>query len=175
MDVLREEVARLMEPAGFTVEWRDISKRRAGEDFAHLATVDFRGTCSVTQAASPSASIPEVRSLASTAVVDGQVLPFSSVNCDALRKVLAPVFATAPRTDHPIVFGRAVARVLAHELFHMLAQTKSHGTHGVSKACFGIGDLTAERFNFDSGTLAQMRPQQPEPIEIYSEESSGGR
>ena len=141
----------LMEPAGFAVEWKNMSERRAGEDYAHLATVDFKGGCAVNSANAPSNSAGDLRSLASTAVVDGQVLPFSTVNCDALRKVLGPALSSAPWSDRPAIFGRAAARVLAHELFHMLAQTKSHSVQGVSKACFGLSDLTAAQFRFDSG------------------------
>ena len=173
MNVLREEVARLMEPAGFTVEWKNMADRRVGEDFAHLVTVDFKGSCGVNSAAPPANSGSDVRSLASTAIVDGQVLPFSTVNCDALRKVLSPTLANARRDERPAVFGRAAARVLAHELFHMLAQTKSHGVHGVSKACFGVSDLTADRFDFDAGTLALLRPAVV--VEAVEDFEDGGR
>ena len=178
IDVLRDEVARLMEPAGFTVDWKNMSERRIGEDFAHLVTVDFKGSCAVNSAAPPVSSATDLRSLASTAVVDGQVLPFSTVNCDALRKVLGPALSNTRRDERPAVFGRAAARVLAHELFHMLAQTKSHGVHGVSKACFGVTDLTAERFDFDSGTLALLRPVQASPVSVWDFdelEDGGGR
>ena len=173
MDALRDEVARLMESAGFAVEWRNMSERRAGEDFAHLATVDFRGSCAVHLATPPVGSAADMRSLASTAVVDGQVLPFSTVNCDALRRVLGPALTNARRDVRSAVFGRAAARVLAHELFHMLAQTKSHGVDGVSKACFGVADLTADRFGFDPATLAQMRPEQPPQSMEFNPDESG--
>jgi hypothetical protein len=115
-----------------------------------------------------------VSSLASTAVVDGQVLPFSTVQCDALRSVLNPILTNVRRGDRPALFGRAAARVLAHELFHMLAQTTTHGTHGVSKSCFGVADLTSDSFEFDSATVAQMRPQAPMPLD-YDAEDIGGR
>jgi hypothetical protein len=157
MAVIRGEVARLMEPVGFDVEWKDFSDRRSGEDFAQLARVDFNGSCEV-NTAPPSRSTDA--SLASTAVSDGQVLPFAVVQCDTLRRVMNSALSSTPREVRQAMFGRAAARVLAHELFHMLAQTKSHGSHGVSKSCFAVKDLTAEGFRFDEQTVAQIRSQQ---------------
>jgi hypothetical protein len=174
MEVVREEVARLMEPAGFAVDWKKMSERKAGEDFAHLATVDFQGSCTVNAASPPAGSRSNVRSLASTAVVDGQVLPFSTVQCDALRQLLGPVLSQIRREDRPGVFGRAAARVLAHELFHMIAQTTTHGSRGVSKSCFGVSELTADRFEFDSVTVARMRPPvEAQTLELELEEFGG--
>lgn len=153
--VARAEVARLMEPAGFLVDWRDMSDRRAGEDFHRLVVVELKGNCSLAGWGTGWAH-GDIRALASTSVVDGKVLPFSVVQCDVLRKVMA--------SSQPAVktFGRAMGRVIAHELYHMLAQTKIHSTMGVSKSCFSAADLTAEQFDFDGLTLAQIR--QPEEI-----------
>jgi hypothetical protein len=163
MSVVQAEVARLMEPAGFSVAWKQMSERRAGEDYAQLARIDFNGSCDVNTATPPSGPKVDGASLASTAVSDGQVLPFAVVQCDALRRVLNGTLSNTHRNVRQAVFGRAAARVLAHELFHMLAQTKGHGSRGVSKSCFGVADLTADGFHFDSQTVAQMRPpQQPQ-------------
>jgi hypothetical protein len=172
MPVVQAEVARLMEPAGFSITWKDISERRAGEDYAQLARVDFRGNCDLNTDAPSTTSKVDGQSLASTAVSDGQVLPFAVVQCDALRRVMHGTLSNAHRALRQNLFGRAAARVLAHELFHMLAQTKTHGARGVSKSCFGVADLTAEGFNFDSETVAQMRPPQPQQLSTWFEEAT---
>src|SRR3712207_3633095 len=66
LDAVQEEVARLMEPAGFVVDWKPMADRRAGESFPYLVTVDFRGTCSARSAITVPGSTLGVRSLAST-------------------------------------------------------------------------------------------------------------
>jgi hypothetical protein len=173
LNAMRTEVARLMEPTGLTLEWKDIADRRAGEDFPRLVTVELRGQCdaSLTAAGGPSQA---VRSLASTAIVDGKVLPFSSVECDALRKVLAPAFVTSKRESWNQTMGRAMGRVFTHELFHMLAQSKAHHNAGVSKSCFSVADLTSDRFAFDSVTVAQLRPNAVEdPVAEFIEVDTG--
>jgi hypothetical protein len=150
LDSARVEVARLMQPAGFSVEWKDIAERRIGADYSRLVVVELKGVCS------PGQAVGEAGSLASTAVVDGKVLPFSVVHCDSLHKAMS---AANPGLK---LFGRALGRVIAHELYHMLVQTKEHAATGVSKSCFGISDLMAERFDFDMATVAQLRPAEEE-------------
>ena len=163
LDSARSEVARLMEPAGFSVDWKDISERRTGDDFARLVIVELKGNCSAGSAGA-SGSV-DIRSLASTAIVDGKVLPFSTVECDSLRKLMA---SSQPGLK---VFGRAMGRVIAHELYHMLVQTKTHSTAGVSKSCFSAADLLAERFDFDGVSLATFRPVEAD--EAFPVEEAG--
>ena len=75
--------------------------------------------------------------------------------------------------------------MLAHELYHVLAQTKDHKDRGVSKPCFSMTDLVSTGFRFDAVSLAQMRPaaqlarhlaQQPVEIEpTAADEAAAGR
>ena len=51
----------------------------------------------------------------------------------------------------------AGARIIAHELYHVIAQTSDHGRDGVSKPCFGVSDLLAERFAFEQTALAKLK------------------
>lgn len=152
LEPARAEVARLMEPAGYTVDWKNLKDRKAGEDYANLVVVELRGTCMAPMGATERAN-PKVRALASTSIVDGRVLPFSIVECDSLRAVMS-------RTQVGIgLFGRAMGRVIAHELYHMLTEKTAHADSGVSKSCFSISDLLSDHFEFDHRTLAHLQPQ----------------
>ena len=159
-DAVRQEVNRLMEPAGYTLDWKNMTDRKVGEDFANLIVVRYQGACDSKVAPPPGLA---ARPLASTVVTDGRVLPFATIHCDAIRSVMGP-------GSRPAHFARAVARVLAHEMFHMVARSKSHAHSGVSKACFGAADLIAENFAFDRASLAQMRPA---AVESFEEELDG--
>ncbi len=168
---MRSEVARLIAPAGFGIEWKSMSERRAGEDFSNLLVVRFQGACSSEVAPPPVASAVPVRSLASTTVTDGKVLPFATIHCDAMRAVMAPALNALPRAARPVSFARAVGRVLSHEVYHMVARSKTHSHVGASKACFGLSDLTTDKFSFDEASLAQMRPVAPRAVEAFEDEA----
>jgi hypothetical protein len=48
--------------------------------------------------------------------------------------------------------------VIAHEIYHIVAQTSRHHDSGAAKAAFSIRDLTNPRFELDPWSLALMRP-----------------
>jgi hypothetical protein len=54
-------------------------------------------------------------------------------------------------------FGRALGRVVAHELYHVLARTLRHGVVGVAKACYSPVELTAVRFQFEPREVELLR------------------
>ena len=58
----------------------------------------------------------------------------------------------------PATFGRALARVAAHEIYHIVAQTTEHQERGVAKAAFSVRDLMSARFDLDIWSIERMRP-----------------
>ena len=48
-----------------------------------------------------------------------------------------------------MLVGRAIGRVLSHELFHIFARSQSHGTRDVDKPFYSAEDLTADRFGWE--------------------------
>ena len=55
-----------------------------------------------------------------------------------------------------------MARLAAHELYHILAGTKSHEETGIAKAHFTSGDLLGSEMSFQE--IATALPAEP-PIE----------
>ena len=53
-----------------------------------------------------------------------------------------------------------MARVVAHELYHVLMRTTEHARAGVARSCFSTSDLLTERFEFEGATLARLRRSQ---------------
>jgi hypothetical protein len=87
--------------------------------------------------------------------------------------LLAPVFGDQPDSVREFVLGRALARVLAHELYHILTQSENHADSGVAKAALSVADLMGSRFEFDSATIGLIRGpltglQLPEPAQPES-------
>jgi hypothetical protein len=156
---MRKEAESLMRTAGYSVEWRDLNTRPSGENAASLVFVDLVGSCAAPMNPVPDAPTPDDSqpSLASTAVEDGVVLPFSRIDCASLTRALSSMFAHEPPARRTWLYGRAMARLLAHELYHVLAQTRDHAAAGIGKPCFTTADLVMDRFEFESVALARLR------------------
>lgn len=159
-DVLAEmnrELGALMQTAGFRVIWRGANDPPSTTGAEHLVIAEMRGLCVAqfsSAAARPlSASLP----LAYSSVVDGKVLPFIWIDCSALNRFLAPAASNQSKTEQDYLYGRSMARLLAHELYHVLAQTDEHAPAGIAKARFSTADLLAEHLDFETVALDRLR------------------
>jgi hypothetical protein len=138
LQYMKTETARLMHSAGYRVEF---TTDRPTTDFA-LVVLELRGTCVAgTQSGKPGP-------LASTVVSEGQVIPFASVDCDGLNRVIGASLADEPGARRDFLYGRAMARLVAHEMYHILEKTTRHHRTGVARACLHAGDLLAEEFGW---------------------------
>ena len=88
--------------------------------------------------------------LGSTKISNGRVLPFSELECDRIRHSIAPLAIGYSQEERESLLGRSLGRVLAHELFHVFANTDKHGHEGVTKTSYSRKDLVAETFEFDA-------------------------
>jgi hypothetical protein len=157
LDSMKRELARLMQTAGYQLEWRGPQDAHI-DTSAFLAVVELRGNC-----AAPSGKVAtgwtlrDSADLASTFVSDGRILPFTWVNCGNLTKLLASLLADQPGARAEFIVGRAVGRLIAHEFYHILMQTRQHSGSGVSKPCFTADDLLNEQFEFEHSVLAELQ------------------
>jgi len=158
LNSLRQELTSIMSNAGWQVEWRSLAKHPEAEAFAQLAVVTFRGSCDVSTVV---AERVETGALGWTHVMDGQVLPYSEINCELIRAFLSRSMLEMWPQDRDFIFGRAVARVLAHELYHVFTRTRHHGSSGVAEASFTVRELIADDFAFsddDQRALLALLP-----------------
>jgi len=148
-EVMREELQRLLRPAEIDVVWKSLSDRRSAETFELVAVSSFEGSCSPHDA--PNAPPTISASLADTSISDGHILPFFRVDCTHLLRTLGS-------QPEPSAIGRALARVIGHEIYHIVAKTTEHQERGLAKAVFSVRDLTSNRFDLDAWSLDRMRP-----------------
>ncbi len=178
-DVLRamnRELESLMLPAGFRVVWRGASDPPSAAGAEHLIMVELRGVCMAQFSSMASMPLSSPLPLASSSVADGRVLPFSWVDCTALNRFLAPVVSSSSQAEHDDLYGRSMARLLAHEFYHILAQTDDHAPSGIAKARFSTADLMADRFDFEASALERLRPPATVASAAVSDDtSSAGR
>src|SRR4029453_6858696 len=150
--MMRDELQRLLAPAGLEVAWKHSADHQTGDNFELVAVGSFEGSCSVAEPVLTPVNVVEtVASLADTSVSDGHILPFFHIDCTRLVRMLGSGPGKA-------LLGRALARVIAHELYHIVAGTADHRDSGVAKATFSLRDLVTPRFDFDMLSLAQMKP-----------------
>jgi hypothetical protein len=156
---MKREVGSLMSQAGYRVEWRSLDAPRGEEGEASmLAVLELNGTCGLAAGyGAAERPLGSHTSLATTSITDGQVMPFSSLNCTALTRSVSASLGQEAGARRDFLYGRAMARVVAHELYHVLMRTTEHARGGVARSCFSTADLLTERFEFEGATLARLR------------------
>jgi len=174
LSAMNRELGSLMQPAGFRVVWRGVSDPPSSAGAEHLLMVELRGVCTAQFLSMASTPLSSPLPLASSSVADGKVLPFSWVDCTALNRFLAPVVSTPSQAEQDGLYGRSMARLLAHELYHILAQTDDHAPTGIAKARFSTADLLADHFDFEIFALNKLRPPAPVASSAGSDDTSAG-
>jgi hypothetical protein len=155
LNAMKVELGSILDRAGFQMKWwsGQSTERIEAEE---LIVVDLRGSCQAPRTPSQRRAALHQFELGSTSVVGREILPFSSLDCGTLNDLLSGDVSRMKATLREFVYGRAMARVLAHEFYHVLARTHNHTAQGLAKKAHSANDLLADRFDFDSGALAQL-------------------
>jgi hypothetical protein len=147
VESLKAEVESIMAPMGLNFLWLKLAASDGKRVSVELAVISFKGRCDVA-GLTPRDSNPGP--LGWTHMSDGAILPFADVDCSAIRSfVQRELLGTRPE-DRAQVFGRALGRVLAHELYHIFANTTRHGADGVAREFYSVHDLLAADFQFEA-------------------------
>jgi hypothetical protein len=165
MDVMKRAVEGLLRPSGVTLAWRLANENRGTESFSELAVLKFKGRCDTNApAADDFGTLGEIDTLAFTTVSHGAVMPYTEVECDQVRKALSYVGPGAGTLQRQRALGLALGRVVAHELYHILANSVSHADEGLAKASELLRDLVSPHdLPFDeSASRAIQNRFQPE-------------
>jgi hypothetical protein len=96
-------------------------------------------------------------SLGWTEVSDGTILPFTHVDCERVRTFLQTALLGFRPQDRERAYGRALGRVLAHELYHVFGDTPKHASSGAAKQNYSVEDLLAAGFRFHEGQTRALR------------------
>jgi hypothetical protein len=157
LESIKEELSNIMVPAGLELEWRALDTTKGKEVSVELAVIHFKGTCDA-EDLMPMDGYPGP--LGWTHISDGEILPFSDINCDGIRLFVQRDLLRVPEPNRTDVFGRAVARVLAHELYHIFARTTKHGAWGIGKSAYSVRELLSNKFEFEEKECDVLRAHQ---------------
>ena len=95
-------------------------------------------------------------SYAFTHISDGEVLPFSEVECDKVTSSIRPAISKARWEDRDSILGRALGRVLAHELYHMVTKTRLHAANGVTRSALSPAQLVSSELRMSMADLENL-------------------
>jgi hypothetical protein len=161
---MKTELDAIMRPFSLRLNWRSLEQGGGHEIVTNLVVVSFQGVC---QADTLPHWNPSAGNLGWTHIADGQILPFADVDCDSIRRLMTASLASAGPPERERLLGRAMARVLAHELYHFLARTTRHASTGIAKASYTGSDLASGFLLFDEAQLRSVRrmpASEPAPL-----------
>jgi hypothetical protein len=151
---MRRQLQVLMGPSNVQPIWRNRASLTASDSFDRLVVVDFHGQCRMEASHALS---NEEQPLGWTHVADGKILPFADVQCDRVRASLYSALSGRRNQHSDLALGRALALVLAHELYHILARTTSHAQGGIAKRALSGAELASSRLAFTRADLDLMK------------------
>jgi hypothetical protein len=126
---MKREADRILESTGVRLNWV-----LAGADphatYNDLVVLTFRGSCEP-ESESPRGHDPGPYGI--THISNGRVLPFAEVDCDRVLNAVLPLMQGEDYLTAERLTGRALGRVAAHELVHMLTRSVSHASEGVEE------------------------------------------
>lgn len=145
------EAARILKKSGVSLRWHLGKPAQAVNGL--LIVVKLVGRCDMDGL--PAFLIPGP--LGWSHEVNGVILPFSDLACDNIRGAVQSALLRRNQLRGNVLLGRAMGRVLAHELYHIVADTAEHGEDGVAQPALSPRELTSEQI--------ELRPADVEAIQ----------
>lgn len=153
---IEQELDSVLGVTGWPIVWKLLPAPRDTVS-VRLTVVHFRGACDLKDTTK---YYPSFRSVfGATYISDGNIIPFADIYCGAIRAFLADALRDVNVKQGEWLFGRAVGRVLAHELYHVLANEKTHGANGIAESGFTQYELLADNFRFSPKDVRKLRAQ----------------
>lgn len=150
---MKREFAGIMKPSALAFDFKSRAEAEQGS-VADLMVVRFKGTCVL----KPIPYLIDERGpMAFTYSTEGAVQPFSEVACDQVTRVVRPAMSGGDFARADLLMGRALGRVLAHEVVHILTRSGAHGKDGVARTSLSASQLIAPELRLDAEDLERLR------------------
>ncbi len=155
---MSREVHYLLRRTGVRLSIREKSEIKPYEDFEDLVLVKLQGSCKID---GPPVSSGNRNTLGWSHVMSGEILPFGDVSCDNVRGALQGVLGGSEQKYKERMFGRALGRVVAHELYHIIGGVHSHGRKGIAQASLSGHELITEEMELSAEDMERMVSRSP--------------
>jgi hypothetical protein len=139
VDAMKREVEGILKSAPITIDWRTRAQAERAA-FENLVVMRIKGKCVL----GPVPYLYDERGpMAFTYSTDSVVQPFSEVACDKVITAVRSAMFGGDYKKSDLLLGRALGRVIAHEVIHMLTGTGEHGHEGVARRSLSGNQLIA--------------------------------
>ena len=152
---MQREMDTLYRDIPVAIQWHELAGYRSAGVAARIVFVHFEGDCRA-GTLPPRQTVAEV-ALASVTRVDGQMLPLVSVACDRIAGYIWQSMNPYQRVHGDVAFGRALGRILAHELYHYLTGVSKHTHSELFRAAISRSALLAGKFRLGAEEVACLR------------------
>jgi hypothetical protein len=153
---MQTELQSILYGAGLSLDLRVKDELPPDPQFGDLLIFKMKGHCSTEQL--PIGAILDERGpLAWTYSSDGEMLSFGEVQCDRVRLCLQRLYGPQTAEMHSVLYGKALARVVAHEMYHMLSNSSAHTKVGVTKSSLTPRELAEDPMHFPANADILLR------------------
>jgi hypothetical protein len=154
---MQAELQNLMKRAGLRIDLKDKALLAPNTQFADLLVFKMAGRCDATPV--PMEALSDERGpLAMAYSSDGEILPFGEVRCDRVRESLQRSLGRGLPSDRECSeYGAALAKVMAHEIYHMLAHDSHHTHTGLTKEALSSHELLDGSETLPPSALTEIR------------------
>jgi hypothetical protein len=150
---MKRETEEILRASGLRLDWR-LGSEASRESYRDLVVVRFQGNCQI-------ALLPrvydELGPLAFSYSAAGSVQPFSEVDCDKVSASVRSALWGDDFAKADVLLGRALGRVLVHELVHMLTQSGRHARQGVEQPALSGKQLVGASLKLTPADLELLR------------------
>ena len=149
---MKREFAGIMKSSPLRFEF--LTRAEAAQTTApDMVVVKFKGKCVF----EPVPYLLDERGpMAFTYSTGGAVQPFSEVACDRVTQAMRSAMAGGDFAKADVLLGRALGRVLAHEVVHILTKSGQHGSAGVAKTALSGSQLIAPELRLEPEDLERI-------------------
>jgi hypothetical protein len=156
LPAMKRELQNIMKSAGVRVDVQLKSEAAEHAQFSRLVLFKMKGAC--TMNALPVGALSDERGpLAMTYTSDGKLLPFGEVECDRVRESVERTLGRGDPEGKQLAYGTALARVMAHEMYHMIANSKSHTKDGATRESLSSRELLGRQLLLGNEAEAEVR------------------
>ncbi len=150
---MQEEASLILKEADVSLSWRPLSGA-SDATYNDVAVMTFTGSCDFT----PDPPVyDEPGPYARASMVNGKVQPFGRVECARVVRSVRDAMAGSMYGSGNQLLGRALGRVVAHELVHMLTRSAQHSRDGVMKASLSGRQLISGSLRLDKEDVLRLR------------------
>lgn len=152
---MQRESTRILRSSGVRLAWT-LLRESQGKSYTDLVVLTFNGACKYEQSAP---HYQDVGPYAMTKTTDGQILPFGEVECGRVVDSARLAMSGDDFTRADLLIGRALGRVVAHELVHMLTKSPQHSNEGIEKSALSGRQLIASFLPLSALDISRIRLQ----------------